>query len=253
MAKQELMPLQTNEFYEPAESFISKFIFIGFNPDAEEDLWFCVLKDFVLLPFLSLIHKRYNQVKILVWQWDMKEVRQNGNFKNRTLELHMYSETKLLDFIHEFGHCVNQVELNNIRIHAIQKHSSLEEPSSPEILYLKKMIMSSYRVKRWIELSKDKNINEICGTYKLKYVQDVKELNYILEPAELFARAYEQYIWTKINQHKPKKHIKDFRILIEKINEQVEERLANLKEYYWSKSDFVRISKAFDKLFKVDF
>ena len=148
---------------------------------------------------------------------------------------------------------IDIVEINHKKHYAFQNECSLEEPKNKKTLNLKSAIMSSYRVKEWLRISKGKWSDKFWGTKKLFYVQNMDEVKYILDIGELFARAYEQYIWTKLKYYLLNDNNKLFQDFNEELYFEVEIRLDELTKYYWNDRDFIKILKAFDNLFDVNF
>lgn len=149
-------------------------------------------------------------------------------------------------FIHEFGHFIdNQVFYpNNVRSYATEMANGLIElgkvskKTRGEIGgdLLEQFMLKVKQTKAYESLQriKDGTITSLSSGGK-QWAVNAKHAKYLLEPPELWARAYEQYIATKTNSAA--------------LLETIDKGAKGAYKRYWSTEEFLPIMKEMDKVF----
>jgi len=155
------------------------------------------------------------------------------------------AETPELSFLHELAHFIDHQGLGYHFYSATR--SSLEAMTQSAFASESNPVFSEWR--EAVSMSEavthlQKVINYRSATVPLadgtEEAVDIDReyVNYLLEPRELFARSYTQYVVA--NSHN--------RVLQGQLNSQRQEPLASLYPIYWDDEDFVLIAEAIDSI-----
>lgn len=154
---------------------------------------------------------------------------QTGKSVKVTLSAH--GDHSELTFCHETGHYLDWEALGDAG-----KWGS----SQPELKGFLDAVKSSRAIQDITAMSKQKKVAVDLNGSELMYSVDTKYLNYLLQPHEIWARAYAQYIATRSKDP----------VLLEQLAKLVTKKSGKLHyATQWEEDDFAPIAKEIDRLF----